>query len=144
MTSRRGESQVAVAGSAAGLPPRVVRDAVTHVLRGERRKAEVAVVFVGRQAMRRINAAWLHHDWPTDVVTFPLERRGAGSAGDIYICRQVAARHAREHHVPVRQELLRLIVHGTLHLLGWDHPESDARARSPMWRRQERYVTELT
>jgi ssRNA-specific RNase YbeY (16S rRNA maturation enzyme) len=38
---------------------------------------------------------------------------------------------------------VRLVVHGTLHVLGWDHPDDDARLGSPMWRRQERYVARL-
>jgi probable rRNA maturation factor len=42
--------------------------------------------------------------------------------------------------VSLRQELVRLVIHGTLHALGYDHPEGDHRIRSPMWRRQERYV----
>jgi probable rRNA maturation factor len=45
--------------------------------------------------------------------------------------------------VPEREELARLVVHGTLHVLGWDHPETEDRTRSPMWRRQERYVDRL-
>jgi probable rRNA maturation factor len=40
----------------------------------------------------------------------------------------------------LRQELVRLVIHGTLHTLGHDHPDGDHRTRSPMWQRQERYV----
>jgi probable rRNA maturation factor len=43
----------------------------------------------------------------------------------------------------VEEELVRLTVHGTLHVLGYDHPEGDHRTRSAMWRRQERYVKRL-
>jgi probable rRNA maturation factor len=43
----------------------------------------------------------------------------------------------------VRQELIRLVVHGTLHALGREHPEGDGRTSSAMWRRQERYVAAL-
>ena len=62
---------------------------------------------------------------------------------DVYICAAVAAAEARSHRVTLRQELIRLVVHGTLHALGYDHPEGEARARSAMWRRQERYVTRI-
>jgi probable rRNA maturation factor len=44
----------------------------------------------------------------------------------------------------LRQELIRLVVHGTLHALGREHPEGPHRTRSAMWRRQERYVEALT
>jgi probable rRNA maturation factor len=45
--------------------------------------------------------------------------------------------------IPLREELIRLVVHGTLHALGWDHPEGPGRTRSAMWRKQERYVEAL-
>jgi probable rRNA maturation factor len=60
--------------------------------------------------------------------------------GDIYICQAVAERNARKLGIPVRQELARLVVHGTLHVLGYEHPEGDARTSSPMWRRQEKIL----
>jgi probable rRNA maturation factor len=63
--------------------------------------------------------------------------------GDVYVCRAVAEREAKRRGIPLRQELVRLVVHGTLHVLGWDHPDDDARVRAPMWRRQERYVGRL-
>jgi rRNA maturation RNase YbeY len=55
----------------------------------------------------------------------------------------VARAHARARGVSVREELLRLVVHGTLHILGYDHPESEEREQSVMWRRQERVVRRL-
>jgi probable rRNA maturation factor len=55
----------------------------------------------------------------------------------------VAAREAAAHGVTLREELLRLVVHGTLHVLGHDHPEGAGRERSPMWRAQERYLRSL-
>jgi probable rRNA maturation factor len=63
--------------------------------------------------------------------------------GDVYVCPWVAQREARARGIPARQELLRLVVHGTLHALGHDHPEDERRTTSPMWRRQERYLKAL-
>jgi len=48
---------------------------------------------------------------------------------------------SRENGVSIREELARLVVHGTLHVLGYEHPETDARIGSPMWKRQERLLT---
>jgi rRNA maturation RNase YbeY len=56
---------------------------------------------------------------------------------DIYICPDVARAQAREHGVGVREELLRLVVHGVLHATGRDHPVDDTRTQSAMWKRQE-------
>jgi rRNA maturation RNase YbeY len=63
--------------------------------------------------------------------------------GDIYIAPDVARENARTAGAPAREELTRLVVHGTLHVLGYDHPEGDGRDRSSMWKRQERLVRRL-
>jgi probable rRNA maturation factor len=69
---------------------------------------------------------------------------GAGrTVGDVYICPWVAAREAKAAGVPLREELIRLVIHGTLHALGRTHPEGPGRTRSAMWRRQERYLGAL-
>ncbi len=133
---------VVVSGTGA-LPVRTVRHAVRHVLAGERRHAAVSVTFLGPRPMQRLNRDHLKHDRPTDVIAFALPLPDGSLAGDVYVCRREAARAARANAVPLREELLRLVVHGTLHVLGHDHPASAARERSPMWRRQERYVREL-
>jgi probable rRNA maturation factor len=138
-----GESEVLVSGNAGNLPVGTVRVAVRHVLRREQRRARIAVTFVGKRQMRRLNAEYLRHDRPTDVMSFPLPQPDGSLAGDIYVCRYVAARNARAHHATVRRELLRLIVHGTLHVLGFKHPEGASRTGSAMWRRQELHLAGL-
>lgn len=125
------------------LPPATVRRVVAAVLRSERRQAEVAVTFLGPVRMRALNRDHLGHDRTTDVISFALPTPDGGLVGDVYVCGAVAAAQAKRLKVPVREELVRLVVHGTLHVLGYDHPASDARVRSPMWRRQERYVARL-
>ena len=135
-------SEVSVGGRPRALPDRTVREVVEAVLAGERRRARVSVTFVGRDGMRRLNRDYKDRDAPTDVLAFPLEGPG-GLVGDIYVCPWVARREAAARRVPIRQELIRLVIHGTLHVLGHDHPENGRRERSPMWRRQERYVEAL-
>lgn len=93
--------------------------------------------------MRALNARWKGKPRPTDVLAFPLSSPGGMLAGDIYICPWVAAREARVRRIPLRQELERLVVHGVLHVLGFEHPEGSGREDSPMWRRQERYLRAL-
>jgi probable rRNA maturation factor len=131
-----------VSGRRLPLPAGVVRRVVDAVLAGERRTAAISVTFLGREAMRRLNAEHRGQDRPTDVLSFALGGP-AGPAGDVYVCRWVAEREARTRGIPIREELIRLVVHGTLHALGRDHPEGPGRMRSAMWRRQERYVESL-
>jgi probable rRNA maturation factor len=116
---------------------------VTRVLEGERRQGLVSITFLGREAMRRLNAEHKGRDVPTDVLAFAMTDGAARVVGDVYICAWVAAREAKARGVSLREELIRLVVHGTLHALGRSHPEGEGRTRSPMWRRQERYVGAL-
>lgn len=133
---------VTVSGTGA-LPPRAVERVIGHVLAQERKRATVTVTFLGPRRMRVLNARYLGHDEVTDVISFALPQPDGSLAGDVYVCRYVAVRQARELGVPVRAELMRLLVHGTLHLLGWDHPPGTSRITSPMWRRQEKYLGQV-
>lgn len=137
-------SAVVVSGATGGLPVALIRRAVTTVLAGESRAAFVSVTFLGLGRMRELNREFKQHDYPTDVITFALPQPDGTLAGDLYLCRGVAVREARRRGLPAREELLRLLVHGTLHLLGEDHPEDGTRESSPMWQRQEHYVRMLT
>jgi probable rRNA maturation factor len=134
---------VAVNGRRLPMPAALVRRVVETVLHGERRRALISITFLGRDAMRRLNARHKGHDRPTDVLSFAMTDPAGAAIGDVYVCPWVAAREARSRGIPLRQELIRLVVHGTLHALGRHHPEDEDRTASPMWRRQERYVDAL-
>jgi probable rRNA maturation factor len=101
------------------------------------------VTFLGPTRMRALNREHLGHDRSTDVISFALPAPDGRLIGDIYVCRAVAQAQAKALGVPLREELVRLVVHGALHVLGYDHPKGDRRTASPMWRRQERYVRKL-
>jgi probable rRNA maturation factor len=116
------------------------------VLRYERvRNALVSITVVDRTAIARLNRKHLGHTGPTDVISFAFTRATSSDPviGDIYISTEVARENARAHGGSVREELARLVVHGILHVLGYDHPEDDSRESSPMWRRQERLLRRL-
>lgn len=117
--------------------------AALKVLEAERRVAMISISFVDRDRMRTLTRRWKGTRSATDVLAFALAGPGSGLAGDIYVCRGQAVRQARGLGVPLRQELARLVIHGVLHVLGYDHPESAGRLESPMWHRQERYLRDL-
>ena len=104
--------------------------------------ALVSVAFVGTTAISGINREYLGHSGPTDVISFGMgrETKGGPAVGDIYICVDVARRNAARHGVSLRDELARLVVHGTLHVAGHEHPDDDSRMHSLMWRKQERIL----
>jgi probable rRNA maturation factor len=133
-----------VSGRRLPLSRALVRGVVETILEAERRTGLVSVTFLGRDSMRRLNAAHKGHDQPTDVLTFALGGSKGQVIGDVYICPWVARREARARGISLREELIRLVVHGTLHAVGREHPDGPERTRSAMWRRQERYVEALT
>ncbi|HEU4680799.1 MAG TPA: rRNA maturation RNase YbeY [Gemmatimonadales bacterium] len=136
-------SEIVVNGRRLPLSRALVTRVVDGVLRAERRRALISITFVGRDSMRRLNAQHKGHDRPTDVLSFALNGPTGELIGDVYICPWMARREARARGIPLRQELVRLVVHGTLHALGREHPEGAGRTRSAMWRRQEQYVETL-
>lgn len=123
-----------------------VADAVRAVLRSDKvRDAMISVAFIRTREIQRMNREHLRRNRPTDVIAFGFRSvgRGAPVVGDIYIAPDVARESARANGITVREEILRLVVHGTLHVLGYDHPETGARTRSAMWQKQERLVARL-
>lgn len=101
-------------------------------------RGEISVTCLPADEIARINRAYLDRDGPTDVVAFDLGEDEL--LGDVYVCPEVAERVAREEGVELREEVVRLVVHGVLHVLGHDHPEDESRWESPMFRLQERLV----
>ena len=101
-----------------------------------RRNLSVAVV--GDGAIRGLNRKYLRHDTATDVLAFPM---GGDLVGEVVVSAPCAAREARKRKIPVREELLRYVIHGILHLLGYDDHRPRDRAR--MWKRQEEELAKL-
>ena len=104
--------------------------------------AEVSVTLLDDEEIRTMNVTYLNRDRPTDVIAFSLGARGE-VLGDVYLGFEQAARQAEELGESFETELLRLAIHGTLHVLGHDHPEGSQRLQSPMFALQERLVAEV-
>ncbi|MGZ3710208.1 MAG: rRNA maturation RNase YbeY [Bdellovibrionota bacterium] len=92
------------------------------------RKAELSLSLVGNSAIKALNRKWRGKNKPTDVLSFPLlevaelrRARGAVELGDIVISVERAIEQAKEQGHSLRAELDLLLVHGLLHLLGFDH-----------------------
>ena len=142
----RLEVRVSFAGERRALSVPTVRRAVTTVLDGQETgagAASVTVTFMSSHRMRALNRRMFGRDYATDVIAFSLPHAGR-LIGDVYVCPSHARRAARRFEVTPREELLRLVVHGTLHVLGHKHPDDGMRTQSPMWELQERYVRALT
>ncbi len=104
-----------------------------HVLQAEDvdDAAELSVLLVTRDHIRRLNARFAGDDYATDVLSFPMMEDEDSSLllGDVVICPDVASSNAAKIGHDVDAELETLLVHGTLHLLGYDHDEEEEKAR---------------
>jgi probable rRNA maturation factor len=82
---------------------------------------EVSVLFCGDARMAALNRRYRGKNRPTDVLAFPAASGVPGFLGDIVISIPCAVRQARQRGEPAAREIERLLVHGFLHLLGYDH-----------------------
>ena len=97
------------------------REAVGAVLQDAAvAEARIEILVVDDAAIQPINARFLGHDAPTDVVSFVLEREGRFLEGQIVLSAETAQRNAEEYHWPGEDEMLLYLVHGTLHLVGYE------------------------
>jgi probable rRNA maturation factor len=107
------------------------------------RDGEVSFTFVSADEIRVLNREYLDRDGATDVIAFDLGE-GPALLGDVYISPEVAVLNAAEHGESERQELLRLVIHGSLHVIGLAHPEGPGRDSAPMFVMQEELLRSLT
>ena len=111
------------------LAARLARSA-RRLLQGLRRgDAELSIVLVSDREMRALNRRWRGHDRPTDVLSFPQDAGRGALLGDVVISVDTARRQAAEQRTTLGREAERLLIHGLLHLLGYDHERSPADAR---------------
>ncbi|MFM1905471.1 MAG: rRNA maturation RNase YbeY [Actinomycetota bacterium] len=95
-------------------------------------QADLSIIFVDEDSIAELNKRWMDETGPTDVLSFPMDELRPGDdsevsadslLGDIVICPQVAATQAASAGKPAAEEIQLLLVHGFLHLLGFDHAE---------------------
>lgn len=127
-----------------------LRAVAAHALAAEGAANPVAIgiVLVDDETIHRLNREYLSHDEPTDIITFPLAEDddfvvGLGGMrrelGEMYISFERAAAQSAEWGSDPEREIRFLVVHGVLHLLGWDDATTEERER--MLARQEEILT---
>ena len=125
-------------------PKRETFRAIQSVLKDEFAGSfRLSVVFVGSRSIRAINRRFLGHDYVTDVISFPLgEEHEPGAQAEIYVNLDRARSQARDYRVSFAEETRRLLIHGTLHLMGYS--DSSPRQKARMTRREDFHLSRLT
>jgi probable rRNA maturation factor len=115
---------------------RKLQECVLHLLKElSLPQAQLDITFVNDPTIRRLNKKFLNKDRPTDVLSFPLyeaheaRKIGKGFLGDVVISIPMALRQAKTRSVSLMEEILFLMIHATLHLLGYDHERSKREAQ---------------
>ena len=137
--------EIQVSGaSRAGASKDWLHQAVSLVLRtAGLSEGEISLTLLDDDSIRELNRTYLGQDAPTDVISFALHEGDEAVLGDVYVGYEQAAIQAAEAGVSVEEELARLSIHGTLHVLGYDHPNTEARFSSEMFILQESLVQKL-
>ena len=110
--------------------------------------AELSILFVSSDHMRKLNSHFAGDNYPTDVLAFPMmdgddeEEESGPLLGDVVVCPEIALRNAERIGHSLSDELGVLVVHGTLHLLGYDH--QGPKDKEAMDRRQQEILASFS
>ena len=94
--------------------------------------AELTIRIVGEKEGAALNEKWRNKDGPTNVLSYPFtenKKLASGPLGDIVICALVIRREAKAQKKPLESHWAHIVIHGTLHLLGYDHIKTKAAAK---------------
>ncbi len=111
------------------------------VLQGEKTKEKnLSIAFVGQGRMREINKKYRGKNRATDVFSFPND-----GLGEIVICLREVRKNSKRFALPFKQELAQVLIHGILHLLGYDHEKTSAswRKEANKMKEKQNYYLEL-
>lgn len=85
----------------------------------EKKVGQLSLIFVSDEKLLKINLEYLNHDFYTDIVTFQDDEDPTKASGELYISIDRISENAKSNKCSFENELLRVIIHGTLHLMGW-------------------------
>jgi probable rRNA maturation factor len=104
------------------------------------RTGNINIVFVNSETIHQYNVDFLHHDYPTDVISFMIEdrRHKHHLEGEVLVCTEIAKERAKEFGWSPLEETLLYVIHGTLHLVGFDDKTADL--QEAMQEKERKYL----
>jgi len=135
-----GEIEINFQKSVNGISAGWVCGIIAATLKREKKKGSLSVLLTDNKNIRKINKQFLGHDTATDVISFWLEKKTlakneTGFLGELVVSHEMAKQLSRELGISFKEELGRYLIHGTLHLLGYD--DKKEKDHMKMHRRQE-------
>ena len=119
------------------------------VLKGENnKKGSLSIALVGLKRIQKLNKAYRKKDYPTDVLSFnspkefPAVPEAEKELGEVIICPHQVKKNAKKFNSSFKKELVRVLIHGILHLLGYDHEKSERKAKE-MRERENFYLAKI-
>ncbi|MDO8663295.1 MAG: rRNA maturation RNase YbeY [Candidatus Wildermuthbacteria bacterium] len=118
-----------------GIDERLLKKIATVVLKGENRKEmDVSIGIIGKEEIKKLNQKYRKKNRPTDVLSFLYK-----GSGEIVICPQEVKKNAKKYKLALKEELARVLIHGILHLLGYNH-EARGKEEKKMKEREGDYL----
>ena len=118
-----------------------IKKFIEKVIREEKRiPGDLNFIFTGDERITEINKSFLNHDYNTDVISFD-NNRGKEINGDIYISIDSVRDNSKTYHVRLREELIRVMIHGILHLCGYEDDRIEK--KEEMFLKQENFVKDF-
>jgi len=122
-----------------GIPRKALQTSITSVLQHfGKRNAQINIILTDDKTILEMNKKFLNHNYITDVISFDLSESEELILGEIYICLPQAERQAKEYKTTFKNELLRLAIHGILHILGFD--DSTSKEKKEMTRLENYFL----
>lgn len=116
-----------------------IKKIISDILKSERKKCNyINIIFVNDKEIKKINADFRLKNSETDVISFSSKEKKY-SCGDIFISVDTAKNNAKKYKVDLKDEILRLVIHGILHVLGYDHTDVFGK-KEVMNKKQEKYL----
>lgn len=128
------------------VPIAQLKYAVSYTFAKQRKTGMVSMHIVGEARMTRLNEQYAGGRGPTDVLSFPAQEGDFPVPhkdwGDIFVCQPYVISQAIRQGCSLKEEMTRMVVHGSLHLIGYDHYTK--KEANKMFGLQEKYVTAIT
>ncbi len=119
-----------------------IKKITQEVLKKEKKQGNISLAFLGPARMRKINKKYRGKNKVTNVLSFSENEISFKNLGEIIICLREIKKSSQRINISFEKELARVLIHGILHLLGYDHEKSEEEARK-MEEREEYYLGKI-